>query len=501
MTKPFWSASASRKILKRIVVEGNLVLQTPAHFGDGDSGEIVDMTLLVDPVSGRPLLTGSTLAGALRSYLLARECGERAAIGNGRNTLAEKLFGASQMDHKGQQSSLIIDDILGKLPTGVPGIEIRDGVRLNSKSRTADDEAKFELELWPAGTQFPLHFELLICEEDDEDALKQALATALIGLSNGDIALGKRKSRGYGKLRVEKWTKRTYDFMKSDDLIAWIAHDRDDLEVTGPDVELDEDITKLLGIKPVDVRSYFDIDANFQVIGSLLIRSTSGVAFHGPDQVHLRSWQPDGTKKPVLSGTSIAGALRARALRIINTLTMDKGKAQGLTGDIFGIQYQDENESAESRPKLNASRLKVDEMIIEGCCMDLIQNRVCIDRFTGGAAEGKLFNEQPVFGGKAKLKMRLINPVSSEIGILLLLLKDLWTGDLPLGGEASVGRGRLAGEKAELVLFNKGVKNEEWLLEDMPGGIKCSGNKERLERYVVELNTFLGVSDCVSASN
>ena len=33
----------------------------------------------------------------------------------------------------------------------------------------------------------------------------------------------------------------------------------------------------------------------------------------------------------------------------------------------------------------------------------------------------------------------------------MLLLKDLWTGDLPLGGESSVGRGRLKGKKATLV--------------------------------------------------
>ncbi len=33
---------------------------------------------------------------------------------------------------------------------------------------------------------------------------------------------------------------------------------------------------------------------------------------------------------------------------------------------------------------------------------------------------------------------------------MLLLLKDLWTGDLPIGGESSVGRGRLKGLSATL---------------------------------------------------
>jgi CRISPR/Cas system CSM-associated protein Csm3 (group 7 of RAMP superfamily) len=499
MSNTFWSANTSRKVLKRIVIEGDLVLQTPTHFGGGDSGDIIDMTLLVDSVSGKPLLSGSTLAGALRSYLLARERGERAAIENESNTLAAKLFGAPQMDYEGRQSALIIDDALGELPRGVPGVEIRDGVRLDSRSRTAMEKKKFDLELWPAGTQFSLHFELMICENDDEYMLKQALATALVGLSNGQIALGKRKSRGYGRLLVKRWSKRTYDFSNGDDLIAWIADDRDNMGVTGPAVESNEDIANLLGVELVDVRSYFTIDADFQVAGSLLIRSTSGVTFHGPDQVHLRSWQPDGTESPVLSGTSIAGTLRARAGQIINSLAADKNKGNDLLSGIFGILHDDESEGQRKKP--NASRLEVDEVVIEDCCIDLIQNRVCIDRFTGGAAEGKLFNEQPVFGGKVKLTMRLVNPAFSEIGILLLLLKDLWTEDLPLGGEASIGRGRLSGEKAKLVLFDNGVKNEEWLLEDLPDGIKCIGNKEKLEEYVLELNTFLGVSNSVSAGN
>ena len=30
----------------------------------------------------------------------------------------------------------------------------------------------------------------------------------------------------------------------------------------------------------------------------------------------------------------------------------------------------------------------------------------------------------------------------AQAGLLLLVLKDLWSGDLPLGGESSVGRGR-----------------------------------------------------------
>jgi hypothetical protein len=71
-------------------------------------------------------------------------------------------------------------------------------------------------------------------------------------------------------------------------------------------------------------------------------------------------------------------------------------------------------------------------------------------------------------------------PIEPEIGLLLLTLKDLWTGDLPLGGESSVGRGRLRGLRAELSL-----NNESWEIEAQENGsLKIVGNRDRLESFV-----------------
>jgi len=100
-----------------------------------------------------------------------------------------------------------------------------------------------------------------------------------------------------------------------------------------------------------------------------------------------------------------------------------------------------------------ASRLLVHEKVIEKAT-ELVQNRIAIDRFTGGAYHGALFDEQPIFGGKdtcVTIELELRKPEKYEIGLLLLLLKDLWTSDLPVGGESSIGRGRLKGIKADLI--------------------------------------------------
>jgi CRISPR/Cas system CSM-associated protein Csm3 (group 7 of RAMP superfamily) len=119
-----------------------------------------------------------------------------------------------------------------------------------------------------------------------------------------------------------------------------------------------------------------------------------------------------------------------------------------------------------------------------------VQNRVSIDRFTGGARETALFNERPAFGGddtELTLEVRLLNPQDHEIGLLLLLLKDLWTGDLPLGGEVGVGRGRLKGKWATLTLQRDGG-TQEWKIVANGRGLTIDGDRNELEQFVRALN-------------
>jgi len=117
----------------------------------------------------------------------------------------------------------------------------------------------------------------------------------------------------------------------------------------------------------------------------------------------------------------------------------------------------------------------------------MVQSRVKIDRFTGGSFPQALFSEQPAFGGDGagvQIEVALRAPRDPEIGLLLLVLKDLWTGDLPLGGEGGVGRGRLKGQKATLLL--QGKENKSWTLEQKDGAIAVTGtgSRQELEDYV-----------------
>lgn len=499
MSASIWHEQKTRHIHQRIIIEGDLTLQTPAHFGNGDGDELTDMPLLVDPYDNRsPLLTGASLAGALRSYL-----------GETDPSASVRLFGGDKGDENGEQSPLIVADSLGESS----GATIRAGVRLDGKTRTAADKALFDVQLWQAGTVFPLRFELLVSQQFRKDKsgkpvpiskqeqtqferdLKQALATALEGLSKGRITLGARKRRGYGEVKVTAWQVKSYDLTDPCQLCAWLKQGNDPL----PDNLKVDDLTKALDVEELlpDNRHYLHLHATFALQGSLLIRSGEGQDDTGPDMVHLHAQQPDGQKKPILSGTSLAGGLRAQATRIANTL--DKaGKAKELIYDLFGPDMNDREWMRAKKEKgVRASRLTVKETVVENGRTDLVQNRVSIDRFTGGARDTALFDQQPVFASDKTLvtiDLHLRNPEKHDIGLLLLLLKDLWTEDLPLGGESSVGRGRLQGRRATLNYQNG--ERQEWVFAaaapDTPNKLNFEkGSPADLQKFVDALHTQL----------
>jgi CRISPR/Cas system CSM-associated protein Csm3 (group 7 of RAMP superfamily) len=510
MPKPSWSGDISRRIVRRIVVEGDLVLQTPAHFGNGDGDNLIDMPLLTDPLDGKtPLLTGASIAGALRSYLRERELGFRENE-RAENTDTDRprwasilLFGGHKSDDEGEQSPLIVEDAHGKDAT----IELRDGVRLAGDSRTSAEDALFTIEMWEAGTTFPLRFELVVRQRDDASPLKPALATALAGFSNGSITIGARKRRGYGQVSVTGWRIKEYDLTDIAQLLDWIESGANPLSVpTSPDIVQASGVAELI----TDRRRAFRLKAEFLLDGSLLIRSGSGpdieqasadeVEIQRPDTVHLHSRRPASSpggkrkRRPVLSGTSLNGALRARAFKIARLIapSTESGEkaARELIDDMFGADM-------DIVKKPVGSRMHVYEHEVSGVENMSVQNRVSIDRFTGGTRDGALFNEQPLFGGTQSVvtvDLQLEKPQEYEIGLLLLLLKDLWTGDLPLGGEISVGRGRLRGKNCDLE-YQNGQEQTWKLIANGVNDLKVEqGNPGDLENYVLDLHTYLSRS-------
>lgn len=483
-----------RDIVERVYIRGQLVLETPAHFGSGDSDGLLDLSLMRDPYSGGILLTGSTLAGALRGYLIG--------LGSGYATKARRLFG--EVDRtQAIESWLIVEDSVCESPE----LESRDGVAISPITGTAVKQAKYDFELLSAATIFDIGFELLVPKENG-DELVETFARALLGLQEGHIRLGKRKRRGFGRCNVSGWNIQRFSVNNPEGMFRWLE--------TWPVPRGAYDpapIDQLLlqrSLGAIQPESVCTLKAVFSLTSPLNIRSTPAVAWDRagakvdptPDTMHLHSKRAGGLQ-PVISGTSLAGALRARTVRIANVLGLD---GNALADSVFGNHKTDKSAEPEAsdwaqgsrtypqKQKWTASRLWVDEAEVTGPLeTELVQSRLMIDRFTGGAFSGALLHEQPLFplnGNRFSLSLRLQLEQfekdgeqvdrTGDIGLLLLLLKDLWDGYLTLGGESGVGRGRCKGVSARL-----SYGTESWTITaGESGALVVEGKRGWLEEFV-----------------
>ncbi|HEY9803120.1 MAG TPA: RAMP superfamily CRISPR-associated protein [Leptolyngbyaceae cyanobacterium] len=485
-----------RLINERIIVKGTLILDTPTCLGSGDHDGDADLMILRDSIEAKALLMGSSIAGALRNYL-------QEFVG-GANAKEKLLFGGDRHNDDVEQSPLIINDAIS---SELIQTELRDGVEINSITRTAADKSKYDLELLEAGTNFELYFELLIGEGNNREQLIKELLIVLQGLENGEISLGMKKQRGFGRCHVKLWQVWRFDWKQLDDIKKWLnfehwaTHLHQNHKSFPKIVEAFQEVG--IKVKPdcKDNRNRFTIQAIFTLASPLLIRSSQADTQKVPDDVHLKS-RRNGEPKSIIPGTSLAGVLRHRAERIVKTLAeSEQINTSPIINEMFGFVEKEGNSDSvfnDENPKAQASRLIVGESIIKET-HDLVQSRIAIDRFTGGALHGALFQEQPIFPTdktEIELNIELRQPRNHEIGLLLLLLKDLWTGDLPVGSTSSIGRGRLQGKQADITWQNENhckkwrikIKNCQLQVEDLLNK-KASNKKiqEELNKLVTEL--------------
>jgi CRISPR/Cas system CSM-associated protein Csm3 (group 7 of RAMP superfamily) len=376
-------------------------------------------------------------------------------------------------------SDVLLTDIpYDKKGDPLPLTETRDGIRIDSSQGIVAQGAKFDYELLPAGSSFETT--LIFRVEEFEDDLKNKdeltdfntaieLASTIKSLLEKGIYVGANSTNGFGLLKGNSFMYEL-DFDKPADLKYWIENKLYRNEIS----------TASSQFGTIN-RENFEINATFSIKNSLIIRSYSKDP-DLPDSTHLKSGG-----KNILSGSSIKGALRGRAERILNTIQKVPDQSVTLT-ILTGLFGDVEKKSDEVKVKKDGytvpSRVFVDEISIEDV-KEEIQTRIQIDRFTGATVDGALIEEMPLFPVKDKehlknFRIKIKNATDTDKGLMLLLLKDLWTADLPIGGEKSIGRGVLNGIKA--TVFDGELT---FTLED---DFSDPEKVKTLQRYVDELN-------------
>ena len=452
-------------VVRRLYARGEWKLDSVAHFG-GDETGAADMCLVRD-ADGRPFIPAATIAGAARSFL-ARQSLRWADYQEGQEketASLKRLFGGAGKEDT--MSALIVADAACEQAA----TSTRDGVRVDTETGSAADKAKFDVEVVERGTAFDLRLECVIRHGDDDGELQKLFLALLDGFQKGNVRLGARTRRGYGRGRVDCWKIRDLNMDCPKDVMAWLGDDAWSRLPSGlvP--------TPL----PSDLRCSFHIESDFVLRTSLLIRSSPADP-KSPDMVHLQS-----AGEPVAPGTSFAGAFRHRAALIAATIGWRKNPTdEDAVSDMFGPLHK--QQPAGPKRGLWASRVWVEEKVVKDVASRR-QHRVAIDRFTGGSLPNALFDEEPVFpqdsGPHLKLKVTLEEPHDAEIGLLLLTLRDFWSGHAALGGETSNGRGTLKGVDATVRLIHPDSAETNWKFSHNGSGMAlCEGDTAFLESCV-----------------
>jgi CRISPR/Cas system CMR subunit Cmr4 (Cas7 group RAMP superfamily) len=452
-----------RALTARWTVSGTLTLVSAAHLGGAVDGPS-EMPLLRDLATGLPVLTGTSIAGALRGHLSDFLGGF--AVGSETSELAavQDLFGGVRSSDDGDQSPLVVHDALAQMELPV---EIRDGVAIAGATGTAEEHAKYDIELLPAGTTFALAFELDIAAAHDgvgavgdasavalEHDLLELLACALAGFEAHEgkaapISIGARGARGLGACRVDGWRVARHDLNSAAGWIALACGDVDgghDLHPTAAQA-----FGTPSGDLARDRRCATVIDLELAFDRSLLVRSPAIAAEaeggRAPDVVQLRS---GGVA--VLAGSSLSGALRAHARRIARWV--DPATADERVDELFGSAPRWRGGGRGSHEDISPSALRIHESEVRDGA-PYRATRIRVDRLTRGVIRGGLFEEEPVRGGRVAVRLELRHADECDppsLGLLMLVVRDLVEGLVALGGSVAVGRGAIDPERSGAVV-------------------------------------------------
>ena len=293
----------ARNLSSRMLVKGTLVAVSPVHVGGISLDPEIDLALAIDG-QGRFYIPGTSLAGALRAWM-EKALGD----GQGAKTTTDFLWGTvlettKQPNHA---SFVLVEDapITGAIA------EVRDGVGIDRILGAAAERVKYNQAILPKGTEIPLDMTVEIAESGlDEEGSKQVLELlqdVLISLKHKRLRIGASKTRGMGRVELKDLSVCQQTLNTREGMLQA-------LKQQGRGLAVDDLSTQ----SSLQSRPTLDITINWHPVGSLMVKSESdGITV---DHLPLVSAVDSRNLAFVLPGSSIKGALRTQAERIVRTI-------------------------------------------------------------------------------------------------------------------------------------------------------------------------------------
>lgn len=477
------------KIVKKIVFDVPMKTLTPLRISSGVDDGITDILVLKDK-SGKAFIPGTSVAGVLRT--------EFAKIYRENENVEKKLFGSikdeqNKIDENSINQSMInISDIV--LENAV--VINRDGIKIDPVTGVSVIGAKYDFEAIDKGASGNLQIEITIRQNDldnkpnisykhdnfavDGDVYSE-IAAMLADILTSGISVGALTTKGFGRIAsAEPVQFMVFDFAKQKDAAAlWLKY------LNGEKMKATYTGKKIGETLAVDD---FVMNMDFALKSTVIIRDydvNEDMKDDDNKDNKILAVQMKSGSEYVIPGTSVKGVLKSRGYNILMQLKNNNEMAVNAFLDDFMGREKGKHGDDDNGAK---GRLYVDEVYIKPAQVRTMkQTRNRIDRFTGGTIESSLFTDEPIYQIEESMpvvSMRLkIKDCKNEAqaGLMLLLLKDLWLGNLAIGGNKAIGRGVLRGRRCTI-----DYKGNSFVIEDN-GKFTVKGDMNVLESYVQKL--------------
>ncbi len=450
--------------LARILLEA----ETPIKIGSGKDSVKTDAIILRD-VNGLPYIPGATLMGLMRHALgedtltANRIMGfqsKKTNDGHGSwlSVSEAKVVGKGNVPVDGLQPSLVEKD---EYLSGLMDMPIRQHVRIGHKG-VAEKAGKFDEEVIPKGVRFCFEMELLADGEQGE----RDFLNLLDALQDDTFRIGGGSRKGFGKMRVEEKACRL-DFNDTDQFQIyldkpsalndlWDGWEKYSLNI--PKLQQKEGIVEYtLDLYPCDFMLFSaGLQDTVHNIDKTVIREKS--VQWSSDQTP--QWVEEG-KTIVVPASSVKGAIAHRTAFYYNLgkgvfadrKTPDEAEQAGRNNEavttLFGSAGDDKGKGKRRGRVLFSDIVETadEEEHVKG----KVFNHVRIDRFTGGAVNGALFDEAPLYTKGHRIVLHITLTDAGHIGKDVResfehALNDICSGLLPLGGGVNRGNGMFTGE-------------------------------------------------------
>lgn len=456
------------RFLAAVVLE----CKTPLIIGSGNKTIKTDSQINLD-CNGLLFIPGTTLTGILRHTF------EEKIVNNNYNY--DALFGYIQ-GKKGSGSRLIITEakILDQDGEVIDGLQdsdtwsknrkdffknfsalpIRQHARIGHQGTTVDG-GKFDEEIIFKGTRFCFEVELVSNDKNDEHFFKQALDI----IACETFAIGGKTNSGFGKMEAKFIKYTDLDFGQDGQLdlyldkaakidYKWSAFEDYKSENS------DNVYTKyVLDLTPDDFIFFSSGFGNDRADNTSVKEK-----FITWDDVNNKASFVEAQNTVLIPATSVKGAIAHRTAYHYNKLKKNfavkgvdfdalTGKNNTAVKGLFGSEGEkDEHGKTHNKRK----GIAVFSDVLQQKCsttVDKVFNHVAIDRFTGGAIDGALFNGEYLYAKDEQIKLeifvdetKITEDKDDVIKAFELALADIKKGLLPLGGGVTKGNGTFSGK-------------------------------------------------------